>query len=185
MSSTCQPLPAAWVERIFERMTLCYGVQKFSTMWTGPAPEAVKSAWADALGRFPREALSAGVLSVQDAFPSWPPTLGEFCAHVASKVTRPEHRRALPLPSRSTDDIERGRQAMDAIKAMVASKRLPAAQAEPPKPPPACTCHVGLVRAEALCTSCATYGVMRGRAANVRDAMRCEETEPLPVGTAA
>lgn len=162
MSSTCQPLPAAWVERIFERMSLAYGVQKTASMWTGVDPESVKSAWGDALGRFPRDALSAAVLSVQDAHPSWPPTLGEFCALVASKVPAPEHRRALPVPRRSAEDIAAGREQMERVKALLkrAVRRPEDAQRAPE---PACTCMVGQQRAQTLCEACAAFAAARLR----------------------
>lgn len=163
MSSTCQPLPAAWVERIFERMALAYGVQKTASMWTGVDPQAVKSAWAEALGRFPRDALSAAVLSVQDEHPSWPPTLGEFCALVSSKVSPPEHRRALPVPRRTNDEIAAGRQQMDAIKALLKRGVKRVDEAEERTPPPACRCYVGQQRAETMCDACREFVAMRMR----------------------
>lgn len=162
MSSTCQPLPTAWIERIFERFALTYGHQKLAAMWTGADPERVKSAWAEKLGGYPRDALAGAVQSVADAHPSWPPTLGEFCELVRAK-TGVQHRRALPVPRRTATDLERGREHMEAIRALVgrrrpaAATREPGCDDEPPPAPPACTCWTGLQRAETLCEACVAF----------------------------
>lgn len=161
MSSTCQPLPTARVERIFERFALTYGNQKLASMWTGADPERVKLLWAEKLGAYPPDALAGAVVAVPDAHPSWPPTLGEFCELVRGK-TGIHHRRALPVPRRSAEDIARGREHMDALRATLgrrrgAASRVPGEDDEPPPPPPACTCWTGLVRAETLCAACVTW----------------------------
>lgn len=127
MSSTCEPLPAAWVERIFERMTAAYGVQKMSAMWTGVNPEQVKATWAAALGRFPRDVLAEAVRAMPIECGAWPPTLPEFVRLVESKVLAPEHRPALPVPRRTPEEIARGAEQLARIRAMLAGaiKRMP------------------------------------------------------------
>ena len=128
MSSNSQPLPSAWVERIFELLGTVYGVQKVSGMWAGVSPEKVKATWGEALGRYPRDAISSAVRMVQDEYPTWPPTLGEFCKLVRDNVPAPEHRRALPVPDRTPAEIAAGREQMDRIKSLLrgAVKRVPA-----------------------------------------------------------
>lgn len=127
MSSNCEPLPIAWVERIFDRMTATYGVQKMSAMWTGIEPDEVKRTWAQALGRYPRPALAAAVEAMPDECGAWPPTLPEFCALVRTKVPAPEHRLSLPVPNRTKDELTAGAEQMRKIRAMLAGavKRVP------------------------------------------------------------
>lgn len=119
MSSNYEPLPLPWVERIFDRMTATYGVQKMSAMWTGVSPEQVKATWAQGLGRYPRQALAAAVEAMPAECGVWPPTLPEFCALVKSKVAAPEHRSALPVPGRTKDEISAGAEQMAKIRAML------------------------------------------------------------------
>jgi len=135
MSSNYEPLPLAWVERIFDRMTATYGVQKMSAMWTGVRagdnPDAwvqtVKETWAQALGRYPRQALVAAVEAMPAECGVWPPTLPEFCALVRTKVQAPEHRLSLPVPNRTKDELRAGAEQMRKIRAMLAGaiKRVP------------------------------------------------------------
>lgn len=174
MSSTCQPLPVAWVERIFERFTACYGHQKIAAMWTGADPESVKSAWAEKLGGFPPDALAAAVYAVGDAHPSWPPTLGEFRELVRARIGV-QHRRALPVPSRTADEIAAGRAQMDAIKSMLGRRprRDESRDGQPSEAervePPVCRCWTGLQRAETLCEACASFRRNRTLMQNLRD----------------
>jgi hypothetical protein len=129
MSSTShQPLPTAWVERIFERMTAVYGHQKIAVMWTGVEPESVKRVWAEALGKYPADAVAAAVRAMPDECGAWPPTLPEFVAVVKAHVQAPEHRRALPVPARTEREIREGAEQMGKIRAMLARsvKRVPA-----------------------------------------------------------
>jgi hypothetical protein len=127
MSSNYEPLPIPWVERIFERMNATYGVQKMAAMWTGVGQSEVKATWAQALGAYPRSALLAAVEAMPSECGVWPPTLPEFIALVRSKVPAPEHRRALPLPNRTKDEVRAGAEQMAKIRAMLATatKRMP------------------------------------------------------------
>lgn len=108
-------------------MGACYGVQKLSSMWTGSDPERVKAAWADALGKYPPEAIAEAVRATPEAHPSWPPTLGEFCTLTQSFVPREKWKPALPVPKRTAEEIERGAAEMDKIRAMLGRtvKRMP------------------------------------------------------------
>jgi hypothetical protein len=128
MSSSYEPIPLAWVERIFERMTALYGVQKMSAMWTGVNAEQVKQTWAQSLGRYPRQAIAQAVEAMADECGAWPPSLPEFCGLVRGKVAAPEHRPALPVPNRTKAEIAAGAAQMDRIKSLLrgAVKRVPA-----------------------------------------------------------
>lgn len=127
MSTRSEPLPAAWVERIFERMSAVYGVQKMSSMWTGVNPASVKHSWAETLGRYPPEAVAEAVRCMGDECGPWPPSLTEFVALARTKVQAPEHRRALPVPKRSDAEIAAGAEQMRRIKSILATaiKRVP------------------------------------------------------------
>jgi hypothetical protein len=123
-----EQLPDEWVERIFERIAAVYGVQKTSSMWTGVDPKQVKRTWGQALGKYPRDALAAAVQAMPEECGQWPPTLTEFVTLVRSKMPAPEHRRALPVPPRTQDEIAAGAEQMRRIRAMLggAVKRMPA-----------------------------------------------------------
>jgi hypothetical protein len=129
MSSKWEPLPTQWVERIFARFHVLYGVQKLGAMWTGTDIEEVKRVWAESLGRYPREALSAAVLALPEEHGAWPPTLPEFVALVRAKAepVPAMHRPALPVPARTKDEIAAGAAQMDRIRGMLrgATKRMP------------------------------------------------------------
>lgn len=127
MSSNFEPLPLAWVERIFDRMTAAYGVQKMSATWNGANTDEVKRTWARTLGRYPRSALAEAVEAMPDECGNWPPSLTEFVALVRSKVQAPEHRPALPVPRRTDAEIAAGAEQMRKIRAMLATatKRMP------------------------------------------------------------
>lgn len=73
--STSEPLPSAWIEKLFERMAALYG-SKFADMWRGTDPEQVKALWAHELGKLTREEVTKGAqaLMTQD----WPPSLPQF-----------------------------------------------------------------------------------------------------------
>lgn len=129
MSSKWEPLPTQWVERIFARFHVLYGVQKLGAMWTGTDIEEVKRVWAESLGRYPREALSAAVLALPEEHGAWPPTLPEFVALVRAKAepVPAMHRPALPVPKRTAEEIAAGAAQMDRIRQMLrgATKRMP------------------------------------------------------------
>lgn len=70
-----QPLPAAWIERLFERMAGLYGA-RFADVWRGTDPERVKRIWAEELAGFGGEEIARGVQALKTR--DWPPTLPEF-----------------------------------------------------------------------------------------------------------
>lgn len=121
MSSQPQhpPLPAAWVGRIFERFAAEYGSQKLAATWRDSDTATVQAAWAQRLGRFDRATLAGALNDLASAHPSWPPTLGEFVALCEAQVVPEAHRPVLPVPKRTADEIERGRQQMARIRGML------------------------------------------------------------------
>lgn len=180
MSSNCRPLDMEAIERLFDRMSQVYGVQKMSSMWAGANPTDVKRTWMRTLDKFPRAALRSAADSMGGEGGAWPPTLPEFVALVRSKAVAPEHRPALPVPKRTADEIEAGRAQMEQIKSLLGRavkrpkvstvSRVPGSDDEPlpPARPAACSCWTGLVRAEMLCESCMAFR----RARHVADEVR-------------
>jgi hypothetical protein len=84
--------------------------------------------WAEALGKYPADAVAAAVRAMPDECGPWPPTLPEFVALVKGQIQAPEHMRALPVPPRTQDEIAAGAEQMRRIRAMLggAIKRVPA-----------------------------------------------------------
>ena len=79
-STSPQPLPTAWIERVFERLSALYG-SKFADLWRGCDIEGVKSVWAKELAGY-SPTRSPRHCRLQDA--RLAPTLPEFL-----KVCRP------------------------------------------------------------------------------------------------
>ncbi|MET3371998.1 hypothetical protein ABIC89_001039 [Variovorax boronicumulans] len=71
-------LPAAWVDRIFDKLTLTYG-QVFLRRWQDIDMNAVKSDWAHELSGFERFPKSIA-WALQNIPPDKPPTVLEFRA---------------------------------------------------------------------------------------------------------
>lgn len=84
----------AWVDRIFDRMTVRYG-DRFLNRWKGIDMDAVRFDWADTLAGFENwpEAISFAFNMVDD---EKPPTAAMFRS-LAMKAPKPE-RLALPEP---------------------------------------------------------------------------------------
>lgn len=85
------PLPQAWMERLFSRLTALYG-NRMTTMW-GDVPQAeVMDAWRQGLRGIEPDAIALALLSVTDQYPDWPPTLGQFAALCKPPPTPRAHR---------------------------------------------------------------------------------------------
>lgn len=85
-SSTPEPLPKEWIERIFDRMLHSFG-KKFVSQWEatfdaiesaeiGDGFARLKSLWAQELAGLTVQELQRGVAALQRL--DWPPTLPEF-----------------------------------------------------------------------------------------------------------
>ena len=69
------PLPSAWIERLFERLSAFYGA-KFLDMWRELDLHSVKAAWAEELAGYTAAELKCGLAQCKTS--AWPPTLPEF-----------------------------------------------------------------------------------------------------------
>ena len=126
-------LPAVWVEALFKRFTLTWGVQRVASTFQPPDyghgwMDEVMQAWAVQLGGFNGPTIKAALQSAIDSGREWPPTLPEFKA-LCRQYNRPEHQQAaLPAPGNGHTDAETARKNLARIHEMLASavKRVPA-----------------------------------------------------------
>ena len=88
------------------RLTIDNGIEQ----WVEQDADAVKAIWARALGRVELPAIATGLQALEDAGSTFPPALGEFVAACRSKpaVVPPEHRKLLPPPDRTPEEIAAG-----------------------------------------------------------------------------
>lgn len=94
-----QPLPRAWVDRIFARFIAAFGVAKLVAMWPEDQHESVKDAWGSQLGRFAPDTIGMAIQAVIDSGREWPPTLPEFVEQCRqSALGRVQHAAATALP---------------------------------------------------------------------------------------
>lgn len=93
-------LPIAWIDRIFERMTLLYG-RDFLGRWEGIPIADVKADWADVLGGFFTQP-SAIAWALDNLPDSKPPTVQDFRA-LCRKSPTPEDVPALAAPAPKAD----------------------------------------------------------------------------------
>ncbi|CAK0749842.1 hypothetical protein CCP3SC15_1630007 [Gammaproteobacteria bacterium] len=70
-----QPLPDAWIERLFSRLTAFYGA-RFADMWRGVNSDEFRKVWAQELGGYTAEEIYRGIQACRTR--DWPPTLPEF-----------------------------------------------------------------------------------------------------------
>jgi hypothetical protein len=106
LEKSLPPLPDAWVDRLFARLTAIYGSQKVGAMWLDTDRDEVKRTWAAALGKYPPEAIRAALEDLPETPTPWPPTLPEFVGLVREaaqgrKATGVQLR--LPAPSDVAD----------------------------------------------------------------------------------
>ncbi len=75
LSTSTNPIPEAWVERLFEKMAALYG-NKFLDMWGKTDLKTVKALWSQELGKLSREEITRGANALMTL--EWPPTLPQF-----------------------------------------------------------------------------------------------------------
>lgn len=105
-------LPADWVDRIFERMSLRYG-QEFMRRWENLPAADVKADWAYVLGGLEANphALRYGLEHLPDREP---PTAGQFRA-LCNTALREERQQALPMPKPDPDQARTAAQQLRRI----------------------------------------------------------------------
>lgn len=194
-SPTRPVLPSAAVDRVFERMLAIFGVQRMAAAWGDVPADERRAVWGAAVaravwspepapgGRFDLESIGAALDELAAEPTSWPPSSGEFADRCERFAQRPGRRLpALPVPRRTEAELQRGREQMDRIKAMLAGtlrrpraagpSREPGSDDEPlpaPAAPATCRCWVGLVRSPTLCESCAAFRRNRATMDSLRD----------------
>lgn len=110
-----QPLPSAWVDRIFAKLMLSYG-RVFLAQYEGMDIDMVKADWAHELSGFSDkpEAIKYGLENLP---PDRPPNVLQFRA-ICRKVPAPVYK-ALPSPKA---DPERVRKLIAEIKSKFTAK---------------------------------------------------------------
>ena len=124
------PIPDAWVNRIFDRMTAVYGSQKIGAMWLDADRGQVMQAWGAALARYPQNAIAAALLELPERPSPWPPTLPEFVA-----LTREAAEQAMYQPLQllgpgetlADPDSPIVKNAIAELRAFIARRRMPLA----------------------------------------------------------
>lgn len=74
-STSTEPLPRTWIEKLFDKMLLSYG-KKFTDQWIGADPGKLITHWAEELASFTGDELKRGYAALDAR--DWPPTLPEF-----------------------------------------------------------------------------------------------------------
>lgn len=114
---------------MFARLVAIFGAQRMAAAW-GNVDVVERNAvwsraigravWSDARGGFDLESIGAALDELAAEPTSWPPSSGEFADACARFAQRPGRNvLALPVPKRTPEEIARGRQRMDEIKAML------------------------------------------------------------------
>ena len=103
-------LPTAWVDRVFQKLTLVYG-SDFAARWKGLPIADVKTDWAHELGRL-RDRPDAIAWALQNLPPDRPPTVLQFrqlCASAPGPVLQalPEPKADPLVVASMLDEIER------------------------------------------------------------------------------
>jgi hypothetical protein len=75
LETSINPLPMAWIEKLFDRMISFYG-HKFLDMWRDVDLQGVKETWAHELGKLSRDEIARGANALMTQ--EWPPTLPQF-----------------------------------------------------------------------------------------------------------
>lgn len=70
-----QPAPAAWIGRVFDRLSAQFGA-RLADLYAGVPPEHVRDEWADALADFHSSEIARGLKACQSR--QFAPNLGEF-----------------------------------------------------------------------------------------------------------
>lgn len=74
-STSTQPLPESWVERMFHKMLLDFG-KKFTDQWGGTDTDELITHWANEMAGYRPDEIKRGLAAMETR--DWPPTLPEF-----------------------------------------------------------------------------------------------------------
>lgn len=74
-STSTNPIPADWIERLFDKMLLDYG-KKFTDQWAGPDPDKLIAHWSRELAGYTPAELRRGYDALAGL--DWPPSLPQF-----------------------------------------------------------------------------------------------------------
>lgn len=161
--SSSEPLPRAWLDRLFARFSAMYGTQKVMAMWADSDLDEVKTVWAEALGKYSGESIAGAVRSLIDSGSQWPPTLPEFSeACRVSAVNRRDTAPALPAPAGKAISREEASEILEKIGYQAPAK---------PKVDPKAWAHCVLARAAAGEETLALESIrMAERAIKAKDA---------------
>ena len=120
------PLPSAWVDRIFDKLTLTYGHQ-FLGRWSGLDLDAVKRDWAHELAGF--ESRPEAIKHALQHLPvNEPPSVRQF---VAACISAPlPAAKALPPPKPDAQFVGQIMQRLATAKAESSERLTPAQQCE-------------------------------------------------------
>jgi hypothetical protein len=80
-STSIDPLPQSWIEKMFDQMLLNYG-RKFTEQWGGADPDKLIAHWAREMASYTPAEIKRGLAALE--LRDWPPTLPEF-----KKMCRP------------------------------------------------------------------------------------------------
>lgn len=94
--SGCEPIPMAWVDRLFARLAALYG-KAWLEQWSGVPMGDVKAAWTEALAGCRGEQIRMALDHVS-RHNKWPPSAPEFAAICRQFRADPAHRMMLPAP---------------------------------------------------------------------------------------
>ena len=112
-------LPAPWVDRLFERLTLVYG-REFLARWDGVPIADVKANWAHELAGFERHPQSIAH-ALKHLPPDRPPTVLQFRAMCRAA---PDHTQPQLLPPKALPaDVERVAEQLAQLHASTAINR--------------------------------------------------------------
>lgn len=74
-STSTNPLPASWVEKLLHKMLLSYG-KKFTDQWGATSTDELVEHWAQELAGYLPLEIARGIKALETK--DWPPTLPEF-----------------------------------------------------------------------------------------------------------
>jgi hypothetical protein len=110
---TPDPLPPAWVERLFSKLLSEYG-SRFSDMWAGVPADEVKAQWGRRLAGYEPQEIKRGLDSLEPTAPTLPKFL-LLCRPDGKRPRKPEPEALMP-PMVSAEKVAELRQGIAEIE---------------------------------------------------------------------